>query len=85
MFSPKKSALLQAAKKGHITTWSGLTEAAINKHLKMAPAKAMGHINQKRQHISSTTKNEITFDSEYETVTPASLGTKNPHGLRCSY
>jgi hypothetical protein len=34
MFSPTKSALLQAVKNGHLTTWPGLTEQAINKHLK---------------------------------------------------
>jgi hypothetical protein len=32
MFSPTKSALLQAVKNGHLVTWPGLTEQAINKH-----------------------------------------------------
>jgi hypothetical protein len=45
-FSPKKSAMLQAVKDGHLITWPGLTEAAINKHLKLTTATAMGHINQ---------------------------------------
>jgi hypothetical protein len=76
MFIPTKSALLQAVKKGHLTTWPGLTEAAINKHLKMTPAAAMGHMNQNGQNIRSTTKNEITSDLEDETVTPSSLGPK---------
>jgi hypothetical protein len=53
-----------------------LTEHAINKHLKMTPATATGHMNQRRQHIHSTSKNKITSDLEDETVTPASLGTK---------
>jgi hypothetical protein len=35
MFSPTKSALLQAVKNGHLITWPGLTEHAINKHLKI--------------------------------------------------
>jgi hypothetical protein len=38
MFSPKKNALLQAVKNGHLVTWPGLTEQTINKHLKMTPA-----------------------------------------------
>jgi hypothetical protein len=75
MFSLTKSALLQAVKKGHLTTWPGLTEDAKNKHFKMTPVTAMGHMNQKCQNIRST-KNEITTDLEDETVTPSSLGTK---------
>jgi hypothetical protein len=40
-------------------TWPGLTEDAIHKHLKLTPATAMGHINQRRQHIRSTSKAPI--------------------------
>jgi hypothetical protein len=32
MSSPTKSALLQAVKNCHVTTWPGLTEQAINKN-----------------------------------------------------
>jgi hypothetical protein len=53
MFSPTKSVLLQDVKNGHLTTWPGLTEQAIQKHLKMNPATAMGHMNQRRQNIRS--------------------------------
>jgi hypothetical protein len=56
MFSSEKSALLQAVKNGHLRTWPGLTEQAINKHLKMTPAAAMGHIHQRRQNIRSNAK-----------------------------
>jgi hypothetical protein len=76
MFRPTKSALLQAVKKDHFTTWPGMTEAAINKHLKMTPATAIGHINQKRQNIRSTTENKITSDLEDKKVTPAGLRKK---------
>jgi hypothetical protein len=48
LFSPTKSALLQAVKSGHLMTWPGLTEEAIHKHLKLTPATAMGHMNQRR-------------------------------------
>jgi hypothetical protein len=45
LFSPTKSALLRAVKKGNLITWTGLTDEAIHKHLKMMPATAMGHMN----------------------------------------
>jgi hypothetical protein len=51
LFSPTKSAMLQAVKDGHLITWPGLTEDAINKHLKLTPATAMVHMNQRRQNI----------------------------------
>jgi hypothetical protein len=46
LFSPTKSAMLQAVKDGHLITWPGLTEDAIDKHLKLTPATEMGHMNQ---------------------------------------
>jgi hypothetical protein len=49
----------QAVKDGHLITWPGLTEDAINKHLKLTPATAMGHMNQRRQNIRSTSKMPI--------------------------
>jgi hypothetical protein len=48
LFSPTKSEMLQAVKDGHLITLPGLTENAINKHLKLTPATAMGHMNQRR-------------------------------------
>jgi hypothetical protein len=77
LFSPKKSALLHAVKQGNLITWPGLTEEAIHKHLKMTPATAMGHINQKRQNIRSTSKIvEVTSDLEDVSVTPVGTGEK---------
>jgi hypothetical protein len=80
MFSPKKSVILQAVKNGNLTTWPGLTEQALNKHLKMTPATAMGHMNQHRQNIRSTSKVPINSDIEDEAVTPAGLGSKTHLG-----
>jgi hypothetical protein len=51
--------MLQAVKDGHLITWPGLTEDAINKHLKLTPATAMGHMNQRRQNVRSTSKEPI--------------------------
>jgi hypothetical protein len=59
LFSPTKSDMLQAVKDGHLITWPGLTEDSINKHLKLTPATAMGHMNQRRQNIRSTSKSSI--------------------------
>jgi hypothetical protein len=59
LFSPTKSAMLQAVKDGHLITWPGLMEDAINKHLKLTPATAVGRMNQIRQNIRSTSKAHI--------------------------
>jgi hypothetical protein len=83
MFSTTKSTLLQAVKNGHLVTWPGLTEKAINKHLKLTPATTMGHMNQRRQNIRPTSKTPITSDIEDVAVNPAGLGHKNPYCL-CS-
>jgi hypothetical protein len=60
LFSPTKSAMLQAVKDRHLITWPGLTKDDINKHLKPMPATAMGYMSQRRQNISSTSKKPIT-------------------------
>jgi hypothetical protein len=72
LFSPTKSAILQAIKYGHLITWPGLTEDAINKHLKLMPATAMGHMNHRRQNIRSTSKAPIEKQQPPDTY----LGTK---------
>jgi hypothetical protein len=72
LFNPTKAAMLQAVKDGHLITWPGLTEDAINKHLKLTPATAMGHMNQRRQNIRSTSKATI----EKQPTPDTDLGTK---------
>jgi hypothetical protein len=67
-----KSAMLQAVKDGHLITWPGLTEDAINKHLKLTPATAMVHMNQRRQNIRPTSKAPI----EKQQSPDKDLGTK---------
>jgi hypothetical protein len=64
--------MLQAVKDGHLITWPGLTEDTINKHFKLTPATAMGHMNQRRQNIRSTSKAPI----EKQPTPDADLGTK---------
>jgi hypothetical protein len=72
LFSPTKSALLQAVKDGHLITWPGLTEDAIHKHLKLTPATAMGHMDQRRQNIRTASKTTIADAPTADT----DLGTK---------
>jgi hypothetical protein len=77
IFSPAKSALIKAVKQGHLTTWQCLTENAMNKYLKMTPATAMGHMNQKRQNIHSISKEiQVSSDLEDELATPSGTGEK---------
>jgi hypothetical protein len=64
--------MLQAVKDGHLITWPSLTEDAINKHLKLTPATAMGHMNQRRQKIRFTSKTPIAD----QTTPDTDLGTK---------
>jgi hypothetical protein len=75
MFICTKSALLHAVKKGHLATWPGLTEEAINKHLKLRPATAMGPMNQKRQKIRSTKEKILETEDAY--ITP--MGSSERH------
>jgi hypothetical protein len=76
LFSPTQSALLQAVKNGHLITWPGLTEKIINTHLKLMPSTNMGHMNQRRQNIMSTSKTPITSEIEEFTATNTNSGTK---------
>jgi hypothetical protein len=77
MFRPTKAVLIKAVKQDHLITWSGLTEYAINKYLKLTPATAMGNVSHKRQNIRSTSKVVIiTSDLEDTTVSPAGNGDK---------
>jgi hypothetical protein len=67
-----KYAMLQAIKDGHLITWTGLMEDAINKHLRLTPATAMGHMSQRRQNMRSTSKAPI----EKQPTPDAVLGNK---------
>jgi hypothetical protein len=75
MFSCTKSDLVHAVKKGNLATWPGLTVEAINTHLRLTIATAMGHMNQKRQNIRSTKENLL--EAENEDITPLGSGEKH--------
>jgi hypothetical protein len=54
-FSPVKSTWITAIKNGHFTSWPGLTEHAVEKHLSKSTSTTKGYLNQQRQN-SRTTK-----------------------------
>jgi hypothetical protein len=56
MFICTNYALIHTVNKGHLATWPGLTEDAINKYLNLTPATTMVNITQKRQNIRSSNK-----------------------------
>jgi hypothetical protein len=77
--------MLQAVKDGHLKTWPGLTEDDINKHLKLTPAMAMVHMNQRRQNIRSTSKTPISYQLTPDRKIPGAIQQRKLicHGLLC--
>jgi hypothetical protein len=57
-FGPVKSTWIKAIKNGHFTSWPGLTEHAVEKHLSKSTSMTKGHLNQQRQHARSTKVNK---------------------------
>jgi hypothetical protein len=53
-FSHVKSTWIAAIKNGHFTSWAGLIEHAVEKHLSKLTSTTKGHLNQQRQHARST-------------------------------
>jgi hypothetical protein len=56
LFSQTKKTLLEAARRGYLRGWPGLTQAAIRKHLDVEDATIKGHLNQVRQGVRSQTE-----------------------------
>jgi hypothetical protein len=57
-FSPVKSTWITAIKNGNFTSWPGLTEQAVEKHLSKSTSTTKGHLNQQRQNARTTKVNE---------------------------
>jgi hypothetical protein len=53
-FIPVKSTWITAIKNGHFSSWPGLTEHAVEKHLSKSAATTKGHLNQQRQNARTT-------------------------------
>ena len=69
MYSPAKSTLLQAIKKGYLVGFPGVTSELINKHLLPSPATAKGHLNQERSNLQSTTAPSVSVISNNDNTT----------------
>ena len=54
LFSPRPSTLKKAIKKGFLTSFPGLTENLVDKHLEPSVATESGHLRQEKQHLQST-------------------------------
>jgi hypothetical protein len=52
--SPVKSTWIMAIKNGNFTSWPGLTEHAVEKHLSKSTSTTKGHLNQQRQNARTT-------------------------------
>jgi hypothetical protein len=53
-FSPIKSTWITAIKNGSFTSWQGLTEHAVEKHLSKYTSTTNGHLNQQRKNARTT-------------------------------
>jgi hypothetical protein len=53
-FSPVKSTWITAIKNGNFTSWPGLTEHAVEKHLSKYTLTTKNHLNQQRQNARTT-------------------------------
>jgi hypothetical protein len=53
-FSPVKSTSITAIKNGNFSSWPGLTEHAVEKHLSKSTSTTKGHLNQQRQNARTT-------------------------------
>jgi hypothetical protein len=59
MFQPIKSTWITAIKNGNFTSWPGLTEHAVEKHLSKSTSTKKGHLNQQRQNARTTKIKDI--------------------------
>jgi hypothetical protein len=53
-FSPVKSTWITAIKNGFFSSWPGLTEHAVEKHLSKSTSNTKGHLNQQRKNARTT-------------------------------
>jgi hypothetical protein len=54
-FSPSISTFLVAIRRGHFSSWPGLSESLITKHLKKSTATSKGHLRMEQRNLQSTT------------------------------
>jgi hypothetical protein len=69
--SPVTSTLLRAIRRGHLTTFPGLTINLISKHLPPSIATVLGHQDQEAQNLRSTKSPTPTTEIEDSDIAPA--------------
>jgi hypothetical protein len=52
--SPVKSTWIKAIKNGNLSSWPGLNEHTVDKHLSKSTSTSKGHFNQQRQNARTT-------------------------------
>jgi hypothetical protein len=75
-FSAVKSTWIAAIKNGKFTSWPGLTEQAVEKHVSKSMATVKCHMSQKRMHPRSTKikeEEDCVNETETETKTETAL------------
>ena len=60
-FSPQPSTLLQAIKRGHLTSWLGLTSSLVKRHLPKSLATSKGHLRTQQTAKSTVDENHHEF------------------------
>ena len=62
LFSPTHDTLIKACKNNFLTTFPGLNDKLISKHLPTSTNKILGHLRQERQGLRSTKNNNNIVD-----------------------
>jgi hypothetical protein len=66
-FSPVKSTWIKAIKNWNFSSWPGLNEHTVEKHLSKSTSTVKGHLNQQRQNARTTKiKDEQLLDPEHD-------------------
>jgi hypothetical protein len=66
-FSPVKSTWIKAIKNGFFSSWPGLNEHTVEKHLSKYTSTPKGHLNQQRQNTRTTKiKEAYLLDQEHD-------------------
>ena len=73
LFSPTLSTLVKAINNNHLTTWPGLTQALVERHLPISEATIKGHIAEEKKGLQSTVRRKHnTTHSQQTPPTPPS-------------
>ena len=72
LFAPVQQTLLEAIKENYLMSFPGLTTNLVKKHLPVSVESAMGHLNQERQGLQSTSKPKTTKKKTEKPKSPIS-------------